>query len=101
VFLGADFGALLASVLRPPHAVPLALVIWAVVAVTGLCRAINNKIIGTTGDRSCGCGDSFLIVVRAPHGPHPRRHDDEIRSCHRCPNGRVISPVQYPAWAKN
>ena len=40
VFLGADFGVLVADLLRPPHALPLALAVWLSVAGAGLTLTI-------------------------------------------------------------
>jgi hypothetical protein len=66
VFLGGDFGALLASVVRPPHAVPLALVIWAVVAVAGLCLlAVGIRALLREGDSAPVLSSLAAIAVSA------------------------------------
>src|SRR5689334_11739357 len=40
VFLGADFGELVAGLLYPPHALPLTLAVWLSVAGAGLSLTI-------------------------------------------------------------
>jgi hypothetical protein len=42
LFLGGDFGALVAALLRPPHAVAPALVLWCAIAAAGLWLALTG-----------------------------------------------------------
>ena len=63
VFLGADFGVLVAEVMWPPHHLPLALAVWASVAVAGLgLLVIGIRALVREGD-SAPVRSSLLVLA--------------------------------------
>ena len=63
VFLGGDFGVLVAEVMRPPHHLPVQLAVWASVAVAGLgLLVIGIRALVREGD-SAPVRSSLLVLA--------------------------------------
>jgi hypothetical protein len=66
VLLGADFGALVTGLVNPPHDLPLALAVWAVVAaVGGVMLVIGLRALLREGDSPAAKSAVAMIAAAA------------------------------------